>query len=69
MNAGWTAGGPVTAFVPGFPPEPDHRGPSRVSPWLDRQRQRQHLSRLDDRLLDDIGVSRDAAKAESRRWD
>lgn len=34
-------------------------------------RQRQALNDLDPRLLDDIGVSRDAAEAEARRapWD
>lgn len=42
---------------------------SRLILWLDRQRQRIHLSLLDDRLLEDIGVSRQRAEAESRRWD
>lgn len=37
--------------------------------WLDRQRQRIHLSRLDQRLLKDIGVSLRAAEREARRWD
>lgn len=37
--------------------------------WLDRQRQRIHLSKLDLRLLQDIGVSRSAAEMEARRWD
>lgn len=34
-------------------------------------RQRQALNDLDPHLLDDIGISRDAAKAEARRvpWD
>jgi uncharacterized protein YjiS (DUF1127 family) len=37
--------------------------------WLDRQRQRIHLFKLDHRLLQDIGVSRSAAEREARRWD
>lgn len=36
---------------------------------LERLRQRRDLKELDDRLLDDIGVSRDAAEVESRRLD
>lgn len=50
------------------------RGPSHVRrffAWLlatlDRQRQRGALSELDDRLLRDIGVSREAARRESER--
>lgn len=41
---------------------------NRFAAWLDRQRQRVHLSRLDDRLLDDIGVDLRAATVEARRW-
>ena len=37
--------------------------------WLDRQRQRLHLSRLELRMLDDIGVSPIAADSEAQRWD
>lgn len=35
------------------------------------RRQRSALARLDDRLLDDIGVDQDAARAEAARpvWD
>lgn len=43
--------------------------PRRIGMWLGRLRQRRDLKGLDDRLLDDIGVSRDAAEAESRRLD
>jgi uncharacterized protein YjiS (DUF1127 family) len=57
------------AFFPRFLVEADRRRLSRVLAWLDRQRQRAHLAQLEDRLLDDIGVSRRDAVAESRRWD
>lgn len=36
--------------------------------WLDRQRQRARLVRLEARMLDDIGVSRAEAEQESRLW-
>ncbi len=42
--------------------------PTALSLWLDRQRQRAHLSRLDAHLLDDIAVSRTEAVGEARRW-
>lgn len=58
-----------TAFLPHFPPETVRRAPSRVMGWLDRQRQRASLAELDERLLNDIGVSRAAAETEARRWD
>ena len=32
--------------------------------WYERSRQRRYLARLDDRLLDDIGVDRSAAMEE-----
>ena len=40
---------------------------SCIQSMLARRRQRQQLARLDDRLLDDIGVSRAEAQAEARR--
>ena len=39
-----------------------------LAAWLDRQQQRIHLSDLDDRMLNDIGVSRSEAVREARRW-
>lgn len=56
-------------FYPRFPPEVMPDPPSRVLFWLDRQRQRAALARLDDRLLHDIGVGRVAAAREGGRWD
>lgn len=44
-------------------------GPTALAIWLDRQRQRAHLLRLDQHLLDDIAVSRVEAIREARRWD
>ncbi len=41
---------------------------SFILEWLDRQRQRIYLAELDQRLLDDIGVSRMAAEEEARKW-
>jgi uncharacterized protein YjiS (DUF1127 family) len=35
---------------------------------LERSRQRRDLARLDDRMLRDVGVSRSAAFAETRKW-
>lgn len=37
--------------------------------WFDRQRQRAALARLEDRMLDDIGVTRAEALAECQRHD
>jgi uncharacterized protein YjiS (DUF1127 family) len=54
-----------TNFAPYWPVR---RHPGVLAIWLDRQRQRVHLSRLDDRLLDDIGVGPRAAFIEPRRW-
>lgn len=35
--------------------------------WSARERQRRRLAELDDRLLDDIGISREAAAAEAAK--
>ncbi|MES2143485.1 MAG: DUF1127 domain-containing protein [Pseudomonadota bacterium] len=43
--------------------------PSRLLDWSERLRQRTALARLDDRLLADVGLSRQEAAAESLRWD
>ncbi len=56
---------PHLGFAPYFPL---HRRPSAFAVWCDRQGQRIHVSHLDDRMLDDIGVSRFAATEEARRW-
>lgn len=45
------------------------RALDQIGSWLDRSRQRRHLSQLDDRLLRDIGVSRAEVEHEvSRRF-
>lgn len=64
-----TATSDQSAFFPRFPPEWAQRAPSRLWLWIDRQRQREALADLDDRLLADIGVSRANAEAECARWD
>ena len=59
------------AFAPSFPlffPYWRLERRNAFADWLDRQRQRSHLARLDLRLLNDIGVSPRAAEEESRRW-
>ena len=57
--------GILDRFAPHFPLD---RRLNALAAWCDRQRQRIHLSHLDDRLLDDIGVSRCAATEEARKW-
>ncbi len=42
---------------------------SRFLRWQDRQRQRAALLALDDRLLRDVGLSREQAEHEARRHD
>jgi uncharacterized protein YjiS (DUF1127 family) len=42
--------------------------PDQLLMWLERSRQRRVLGAMDDRMLRDIGVSRGAAFAETRKW-
>ena len=44
------------------------RLPFQLPVWLERSRQRRDLGALDERMLRDIGVSRGAAFAETRKW-
>jgi uncharacterized protein YjiS (DUF1127 family) len=60
--------GRFTAFLPRFPPVALEQMPSRVQLWLDRQRQRIALAKLDDRLRADVGINPSEAAAECRRW-
>lgn len=46
---------------------PVRRVTLKVRGWMERSRQRQALSELDDRQLQDIGLSREAAMAEARK--
>jgi uncharacterized protein YjiS (DUF1127 family) len=57
---------PWSRFAPYLSRSP---GPTAFAFWLDRQRQRAHLSQLDAHLLDDIAVNRVEAVREARRWD
>lgn len=59
----------LTTFFPHFPPEVLIPVPLRLLAWADRQRQRAALARLEDRMLDDIGVTRAEAVAECQRHD
>jgi uncharacterized protein YjiS (DUF1127 family) len=59
----------MKAFFPHFPPDVLIPVPSRLMAWADRQRQRAALARLEDRMLDDIGVTRAEAVAERQRYD
>lgn len=45
--------------------------PRSLIDFLLLRRQRRRLAALDDRMLDDIGLTRDAAETEARRtlWD
>lgn len=56
-------------FFPHFPPVELAEASSRLLAWADRQRQRAALARLEDRMLDDIGVTRAEAAAEALRHD
>lgn len=59
----------LKAFFPRFPPKVLIPAPSRFEAWANRQRQRSALMRLEDRMLDDIGVTRLQAETEARRRD
>ena len=41
---------------------------NRLRLWRTRARQRRALARLDDRLLDDIGLTREDARRETSKW-
>jgi uncharacterized protein YjiS (DUF1127 family) len=43
----------------------------QIAVWIDRRRQRHALAELNDRMLRDINVSREAARREAGRpfWD
>lgn len=64
----FTMFGKASLFVCKFPyfreAEPAHP----FLDWVDRQRQRSHLAKLEDRMLLDIGMTRNMAKAECKRW-
>lgn len=57
-----------TTFFLRFPPEGLSNAPSRLLPWLDRQRQRARLAQLEDWRIEDIGISHSEAMMESGRW-
>jgi uncharacterized protein YjiS (DUF1127 family) len=38
-----------------------------VGAWFERRRQRRALAELDDRLLDDVGLSREQARCEAAK--
>ncbi|MGB0721007.1 MAG: DUF1127 domain-containing protein [Gammaproteobacteria bacterium] len=42
-------------------------GSALLALWVQRHRQRRRLTRLDERLLADIGVSRQQARAEAAK--
>lgn len=59
----------LKAFFSHFPPLAQSSAPSPLLAWADRQRQRAALARLEDRMLDEIGVTRAEAAAECQRHD
>ena len=59
----------LNTFFPHFPPLAQSSAPSPLLAWADRQRQRAALARLEDRMLDDIGVTRGQPNTEARRRD
>ena len=48
-------------------PPPSHRAFALLCEWTGRSRQRRHLQMLDERLLQDIGVTPAQAEAETRK--
>lgn len=59
----------IVDYNPRLPPWRVAPAPPRVLAWSYRLRLRAALARLDDRLLADVGLSREDAEAESQRWD
>lgn len=66
VSTGTVAPAPNGAYV--------HQGAERLVGWLEaisgmlsRRRQRRALLKLDDHLLDDIGLTRDQADKEARK--
>ena len=41
---------------------------ARIQCWMERSAQRRQLSRLDDRMLRDIGIGRADAYRETQKW-
>ncbi|RMH51121.1 MAG: DUF1127 domain-containing protein [Alphaproteobacteria bacterium] len=58
------------ATPPAARPRPAHLL-ARLFAWIDVASQRRRLAELDERMLRDIGISREAARAEAARpfWD
>ena len=56
-RAAYVAGGRPSSLV------------GRAFSYLGLYASRQSLARLDDKMLEDIGVTREQALTESRRWD
>ncbi|MDJ1007808.1 MAG: DUF1127 domain-containing protein [Paracoccaceae bacterium] len=61
----------IARIFPSLPARRRRNALSRLVDWMALYRQRHRLSELPDHLLDDIGVSREAAEAEADRpvWD
>ena len=59
----------IADYNPRLPPWRISPATSRALAWSERLRQRAALARLDDRMLSDVGLSREDAATESLRWD